>query len=379
MGNRGTCSTCGGSGRAVYNSDWGERVRDCPTCRGGGSIEVQEYQEASRWQYTDYKEDITAPSDLYSRSSPKVRSPKFLPSQCKWLYREFRSFEETSKSLSAQLSEDPFNTNLQDQMYELERKKITSRIKAEKYLVEGIEHGDLEYPEKMGDKNPKEYLHDSISYWKKILKNYDKEFKKFLDRKQSYFWTRKGFELQKSQNIDEAIRCYDNALELDPSNVQAWNDKGWMFMRRKEYDKALQFLDRAIRIDPNYSYSWYNKGVSLRNLGKTDEAIRCYDKALAISPTATTYSDKAHAIISSGKNLEVANSALDLALKIDPTHPMANYNKACVLSLLGNVDDSLKFLEKAITLSDKYREMAKHDKDFASLWDTYKFLSVVDK
>ena len=46
--------------------------------------------------------------------------------------------------------------------------------------------------------------------------------------------------------LEEALKCYNKALELDPKNVGAWN----------------------------------NKGKVLANLGKHEEAIECYNLSL---------------------------------------------------------------------------------------------------
>ena len=49
-----------------------------------------------------------------------------------------------------------------------------------------------------------------------------------------------------------------------------------------KYDEAIQCYDKAIEIDANYADAWNNKGNALDNLGKYDEAIQCYDSAIEI-------------------------------------------------------------------------------------------------
>ena len=57
-------------------------------------------------------------------------------------------------------------------------------------------------------------------------------------------------------DIDEAIALYDEALELQPSNVEALTYRGWLASRRggdPDSEAAVGFIDDAIAIDPNYA------------------------------------------------------------------------------------------------------------------------------
>ncbi len=49
-----------------------------------------------------------------------------------------------------------------------------------------------------------------------------------------------------------AIAAYDEALELQPSNVEALTYRGWLASRRGEPAEAVPYLDDAIAVDPSY-------------------------------------------------------------------------------------------------------------------------------
>ena len=53
-------------------------------------------------------------------------------------------------------------------------------------------------------------------------------------------------------DMDGAIAAYDEALELQPSNVEALTYRGWLTSRRGDLDTAQRFLDDAIAVDPAY-------------------------------------------------------------------------------------------------------------------------------
>ncbi|MFQ6072921.1 MAG: tetratricopeptide repeat protein [Methanosarcinales archaeon] len=53
-----------------------------------------------------------------------------------------------------------------------------------------------------------------------------------------------------------------------------------------QYEDAIECFDKALEIDPKYAYAWVDKGKALDNLGKYKNAIECFDKALEIDPNS---------------------------------------------------------------------------------------------
>ena len=72
--------------------------------------------------------------------------------------------------------------------------------------------------------------------------------------------------------------------ELDPKNANAWYNKGNALRELGRYEEALRCFDKALEIDPKHVLAWNNKGIALHNLGRYEEALRCFDKALEIDP-----------------------------------------------------------------------------------------------
>ena len=128
---------------------------------------------------------------------------------------------------------------------------------------------DLGYKEK----DPKK----EIEYYSKCLK---------LDPKNADAWNNKGVALEKLGRYEEAIRCFDKALEIINSekDESVWFGKGFAFYNLGRYEEAIRCYDKALKIDPEDEVGWYIKGVALAELGRYEEAIRCFDKALEIDP-----------------------------------------------------------------------------------------------
>jgi tetratricopeptide (TPR) repeat protein len=58
---------------------------------------------------------------------------------------------------------------------------------------------------------------------------------------------RKGTALEKLQQLDEAVECYDRAIATDDSMTIAYLHKGGLFNRMERYNEALECYEKALR------------------------------------------------------------------------------------------------------------------------------------
>ncbi|WP_292365789.1 MULTISPECIES: tetratricopeptide repeat protein [unclassified Methanoculleus] len=97
-------------------------------------------------------------------------------------------------------------------------------------------------------------------------------------------WRRKGFVLIKAGRYDEAAACFDRALSLDPGDATAWQRKGYALARLGEHNDAIACCDRALALDPQHILAWQSRGWVLGVMCRYDEAADCYEAVLAIDP-----------------------------------------------------------------------------------------------
>ncbi|MEO9278131.1 MAG: tetratricopeptide repeat protein [Nitrososphaera sp.] len=60
--------------------------------------------------------------------------------------------------------------------------------------------------------------------------------------------------------------------------------KGNELIKTENYDDALSYFEQALILEPNNAELWNRKGVALRSLGRYDEALECFNKSLSIEP-----------------------------------------------------------------------------------------------
>jgi len=77
-----------------------------------------------------------------------------------------------------------------------------------------------------------------------------------------------GFTLDNLGRYEEAIACYDKALENDPRLDKAWSNKGTISYNLGRFEEAIACFNKALEINPNSKKARELKQSSLRRLGE---------------------------------------------------------------------------------------------------------------
>ena len=74
------------------------------------------------------------------------------------------------------------------------------------------------------------------------------------------------------KRYEEATKCYDKALRINPNDDYAWNYKGDALLNLKRYKEAIRCCDKALEINPNFEEAKNNKKIAEEKLKKEKEA-----------------------------------------------------------------------------------------------------------
>lgn len=61
-------------------------------------------------------------------------------------------------------------------------------------------------------------------------------------------------------------------------------DRGKKFLEDGEFDNALRCFEQALLLNPNDPELWNFKGAALRSMGRYEEALECFNKSLELDP-----------------------------------------------------------------------------------------------
>ena len=142
----------------------------------------------------------------------------------------------------------------------------------------------------------------------------------------------KGVNKMSEQKFEDAIRCFDLSLRIDPYFVDSLVKKGYSHFHLNQYSLAISLFDQVLEIDVNNAEVWNLMGL-------------VYYKA---------------------KNYEKASECCQKALDINPNDAVVWYNYACYLTLDGKVTEGMDALKKSIELDISNAKKAVKDRDFLS-------------
>ena len=185
-----------------------------------------------------------------------------------------------------------------------------------------------------------------------------------------------GEKYSKQGKMDEAIKQYRKALNLDPDLAEAHLNLGWSYaLKKKDYDLALQETLEAIRLKPNLIVGYRNLWWIYRLQKKYDKALETLKKVIQLEPdNAINYLNLGDTYVNDIINFRLAVQSYQKGLKLDPNNiyihrkigkayefekkydlAIAEYNKAIKLK----PTDPYTYLFLAVTLgkADKQREI----------------------
>ena len=173
-------------------------------------------------------------------------------------------------------------------------------------------------------------------------------------------WNDKALEYYRARDYDQAIECFNKAVELNPNFYNALSNLGSLYNRIANYDKAVECLNKSIEINPNYDKSWNNLGSVYSKMRNYEKAIECFDKAIAINPNDfVAYYNLASAYYELGNNekaIEYYTKATELNAKDARTWFMMGY----VYYNLGEYSNALECFDRLVELrpnNAKYQQM----------------------
>lgn len=195
----------------------------------------------------------------------------------------------------------------------------------------------------------------------------------------------KGSILQDFERNEEAIVCYDTAIELDSTNVIFYNNKANALHRLNRYNEAIEWCNKGENIDPDFVLIYKNKAEALYGLQLYEDCLfycdKCieynsymiipyiikmkvfnniekYDITLSVFNQASEcglkdarlYLHKANALFQLDKSDEALHN-YDLALELDDKNAYIYEDKGCSLYDQNEYKEAIKLFDKALQLN----------------------------
>ena len=164
-------------------------------------------------------------------------------------------------------------------------------------------------------------------------------------------WNKMGVAYQLMFNLDDAERCYLQAMKLDPKNAVVMNNLGTVYVSQKQYSRAEKTYRKALKADPKSALVHKNLGTALLAQHKYQKGWQEYQNALADDPE----------IFKNTSSVRVENPA-----SVQERGAMNYYMaKGCVRA--GQMERAVDYLRMAINEGFTTPKKIAADEEFAGL------------
>jgi tetratricopeptide (TPR) repeat protein len=165
-----------------------------------------------------------------------------------------------------------------------------------------------------------------------------------------------GITLDNEGRTDEAIRQFQEAIQLKPDDAETRNNLGAAFLNEGQTDEAIRQFQEAIQLKPDYAEAHYNFGTALDSKGQTDEAIGQYQEAIRLKPGyAEACNNLGNVLLKRGR-IDEAIGEFQEAIRLNPDNAIAHYNLGSVLLNKGRTDEAVSQFREAVRIKPDYAE-----------------------
>lgn len=152
-----------------------------------------------------------------------------------------------------------------------------------------------------------------------------------------------GYAAFHNQKYQESIELEDKVLAEDDSFYKAYNVKGIAQCFLGNFEEGMKNIDKCLEIKEDYGYGRFNKALAYELYEEYDKALEWYNKALEVEDYVWTY-----------------------------------YGIASIYGRKGDVENTVKYLKKAIDLDEGVKKEAQSESDFDPVRECSEFKKLIE-
>jgi eukaryotic-like serine/threonine-protein kinase len=180
---------------------------------------------------------------------------------------------------------------------------------------------------------------------------------------------------------EAALKSFDKLTRLDPAaRVIASYNKSRIYLYLKQYDKALKELDAGAKVEPNHPLIRIFRACALFYGGNTEDGIDMMTHVLEDNPQMVGIRPLYAMFLARDKQFDKARAQLteEARALAKADHDIAFWT-ASAYAQLGEIDEGLKWLERAIRLGNENRPWFETDDMLAPLRQDPRFQELMNK
>ena len=175
---------------------------------------------------------------------------------------------------------------------------------------------------------------------KQTQKQVEDDIKKKKEKLDSMYNT--AFETFHKKEYKNAIELANKIIEMEPNYYKAYDLRGIAIAYNGSLADGLNDIDKSLELNPNYAYGRFNKALALELYGHYNDSLTWYNKALELEDYVWSY-----------------------------------YGIASIYGRRGDVENTVKYLKKAVDKDTSVKATAKEEADFNNVKNSQEFKDLV--
>jgi superkiller protein 3 len=192
----------------------------------------------------------------------------------------------------------------------------------------------------------------------------------------------RGAALMKDGKFEEAVAELQKAADAAPTSAVVQSNLAYAYDRQGRTEEAVAAYRKALELDPKNTIVRNNLANLYSKQGLYEDAAREYEDLVQRDPGNTTAKANLDAMVKNKTVLQERKEQVSSALQgtdSKPKDPQAAYNAARVYARLGDADQALTWLNKALDLGYDQFDYLSLDPSLVNLKKDPRFLKLLEE
>jgi len=191
-------------------------------------------------------------------------------------------------------------------------------------------------------------------------------------------YVRRGDYYRLNGDLNLAIADFTAAVEDAPKEAYCYYRRGWTYEMQGERKKAMEDYNMGLEMTQDYPYLYLMRGELLLLEGNKTESDADFEMVVQKDTVVRDGSCRQYALHFLGRD-EEADEWMNKIIESDPDDPGHYYDKACLYSRMGRLDESVAALR--ISFEKGYRSFAhiRHDDDLDAVRELPEFKALMEE
>ncbi len=174
-----------------------------------------------------------------------------------------------------------------------------------------------------------------------------------IDANESEAYFMMGRNFYDMDDVERAIGSFQKAVRIDADLLEAWVFLGELF-DKKDDRNAIKYFDNALDIDSTNLDALSGKAAYYHQRGELDNAIAVYEKTNRMHPQYSNAYYQAGLAFLEKDSINIAYKQFDLATKMEPTNVMAYFYRGVVSEIRGDIAGAKNDYQQTLNLSPDF-------------------------